>query len=461
MSVAALRRQPRWSVSVSAVAATVAGLALVLLGVVLGRSDVAVLGAPLVIGVLWDWASRPVDSAPVGFGSLQQESRPGVVAHSLGVGTAPGVSTVLVRVTAPGHRPVLALVGCERPHQVRLSIRTVRTGQRDLFAVVFLQSGRGQVVKSEPVSAGAVTVTVLPGVRRLGQLPLPVRLQGLTGPHGSQRAGDGGDLRDINEFVPGDRLRRIDWRVTARRSATAGADPRLLSHLYVRRTFATADATVMLVLDSRDDVGPDVTTWGDAASVRQDEATSLDIAREAAASLARQYLNVGDRVGLEDLGRLRRPVPPAGGRQQLQRLLQRLALAQPEGEPTRRERAPRLPSGALIIVFSTFLDDDAARLAQTWRSSGHRVLAVDVLPRMARTPLPARVGTAYRIVSMERADRLLSLSRSGVEVVCWEEDPADSDSRHGSTTPTASDTTGTTPVEVSLSALARQHRLRR
>lgn len=463
MTLAAPQRQPTWSITVSAVAATVAGLALVLLGVLLGRSDVTVLGVPLVVGVLWDWARRPVDAASVSFGTLQQESRPGVVAHSLGVGAASGVSTVLLRVTAPGHRPVLAFVGCERPHALRLSIRTVRTGQRDLFAVTYLQSGRGQVVKSEPVSAGVVTVTVLPGVRRLGQLPLPVRLQGLTGPHGSLRVGDGGDLRDINEFLPGDRLRRIDWRVTARRSATAGADPLTLSRLYVRRTFATADATVMLVLDSRDDVGPDVTTWGDAASVRQDEATSLDIAREAAASLARQYLHAGDRVGLEDLGRLRRPVPPAGGRQQLQRLVQRLALAQPEGEPTRRERAPRLPSGALIIVFSTFLDDDAARLAQGWRSSGHRVLAVDVLPRMARTPLPARVDTAYRIVSMERADRLLSLSRSGVEVVRWE-DAAGSDhhTRTTSSTPaTRADSTASTPVEVSLSALARQRRPRR
>jgi uncharacterized protein (DUF58 family) len=302
------------------------------------------------------------------------------------------------------------------------------------------------VVRSRPTAAGPVKVTVLPGIRPLGQLPLPARLQGLTGPHGSQRVGDGGDLRDINQFVPGDRLRRIDWRVTARRSAAVG-DVRQLSQLYVRRTFATADATVMLVLDSRDDVGPDVSTWGDAASVRQDEATSLDIAREAAASMARSYLDAGDRVGLEDLGRLRRPVPPAGGRQQFHRLVRGLALAQPEGEPKRRKRAPRLPSGALIVVFSTFLDDDAAQLALLWRRSGHRVVAVDVLPRISAQPLTHRVQTAYRIVRMERADRLLSLARTGVEVVHWEGDP---------------DGTGSgTAVEVALSALARQRRLHR
>jgi uncharacterized protein (DUF58 family) len=438
----------RWRVSLGALSAAVAGLALLLLGLVLGRPDVAVLGVPLVLGVLWDWQQRPTVLAPVRFGSLQQESQPGLVAHSLAVGTAPGVATVLVRATAPGHRPVLALVSAERAREVELSVRTRRTGERDMFAVDYLEAGPAQVVKAEPASVGPVKVTVLPGVRRLGQLPLPGRLQGLTGPHDSRRPGDGGDLRDINLFAPGDRLRRIDWRVTARRSVQGGpGDPGRLSELYVRRTFATADATVMLVLDSRDDVGPDVATWGDAAKVRQDEATSLDIAREAAASLAREYLSAGDRVGLEDLGRMRRPVPPAGGRSQLQRLVQRLALAQPEGEPKRRRRAPRLPSGALIVVFSTFLDDDAARMALLWHHAGHRVVAVDVLPRITSVGVTSRVRTAYRIVAMERGDRLLRLARGGVEVVHWEGDP---------------DGDGTsTRVEVALTALARRRGLRR
>jgi uncharacterized protein (DUF58 family) len=449
-----------WRVSTSGVSVALAGLALVLVGLVLGRTEVAVLGVPLVIGVVLDWSNRPLAAARVRFGTLQQESRPGLVTHTLEVTPAPGVATVLIRVTAPGHRPALVLLGLRAQRagatgrnasspgelsglraptvrRVAMSVRTVRTGARDMFAVTHLQSGPDQVVIAEPADVGPVRVTVLPTVRPLDQLPLPVRLQGLTGPHGSQRPGDGGDLRDINAFVAGDRLRRIDWRATARRSVPAGAAPGKLSQLYVRRTFATADATVMLVLDSRDDVGPDVTTWGDAASVRQDEATSLDLAREAAASLARRYLDAGDRVGLEDLGRLRRPVPPAGGRQQLQRLVQRLALAQPEGEPRRHQRAPRLPSGALIIIFSTFLDEDPAQLARLWRHSGHRVVAVDVLPPVSASTLPARVSLAYRIVRLERADRLLSLARSGVEVLPWDD-----------------------RAQVDLAALARQRRLR-
>jgi uncharacterized protein (DUF58 family) len=420
-----------------------------MLGLLVHRTDVTVLGVPLVLTVLWTWLHRPSATVRVQITGADRIGRPGAIGHAVEIQPAPGVATVLVRAGAPGHRPVEALVSCRRPRSVRMSIVSVRTGRRDLFWVHYLAAGPDHVVKSEPVVLGPVKVTVLPGNRPLRELPLPFRLQGLTGPHGSLRPGDGGDLRDINLFVSGDRLRRIDWRATARRSArtVVGGQPGRLTDLYVRRAFATADATVMLVLDSRDDVGPDVSTWGDASLVREDEATSLDLAREAAASTARWYLETGDRVGLEDLGRLRRPVPPAGGRQQLNRLVQRLALATPEGEPKPRQRAPRLPSGALIIVFSTFLDGDAARLAQLWRHAGHRVVAVDVLPQISRNPLSARVSTAYRIFAMERVDRLRELSRSGVEVVHWEGERV-----HPGVT---------TSVDVSLTALARQQRRRR
>jgi hypothetical protein len=54
--------------------------------------------------------------------------------------------------------------------------------------------------------------------------------------------------------------------------------------------------------------------------------------------------------------------------------------------------------------------------------------------------------TAYRIVRMERGDRLRELTRSGVEVVHWEGDP---------------DGYGTTgSIDVAISALARRRRQR-
>jgi uncharacterized protein (DUF58 family) len=404
----------------SAVLRVVAGCVLLVFGGVVGRPDVAVLGAPLVAAAAWGWLRRPRGpGSQAGLRAPTGPLRTGEVAATLELPAEAGVETVRLRVNAPGHRPTEAIVRADRDRALRLAIETVRTGRLAVFPVDYAASGPEDVVRSSPRSLPALSVTLLPRTRPLRELPLPFRLQGLTGGHDSRRAGDGGDLRDVNLFTPGDRLRRIDWRVTARRAASSPAGARL-TDLYVRRTFATADATVMLVIDSRDEVGPDVATWGDLDQPRQDEATSLDIAREAAASLAQHYLERGDRVGMEDLGRFRTPVVPAGGRRHLHRLLQRLVLAAPEGSPPRRVRPPHVPSGALVVLFSTFLDDEAAAMSVLWRSAGHRVLVVDVLPAPDAGALRPMQAVAFEILRLERAERLRELSRSGIEVVRWE-----------------------------------------
>jgi uncharacterized protein (DUF58 family) len=408
-----------------------AGLALLALGVLGRRPDIAVVGMPLLLMVAWSWLRRP--SGEPGAELIPGEQVPGsgrLTAEVAVRGSAPPASGALLglRVGAPGHRPVECLVAAD-PRTYEVAMRTVRTGRREVFWLEHRAAGADHLWIIPPEQRQELQVTVLPTTHPLALAPLPFRLAGLTGQHGSRRAGDGGDLHDVAPFSPGDRLRRIDWPVTARLNTggptvrDASSDQRraapTITTLYVRRTFATADATVMLVVDSRDEVGPRVATWNDSSALGEREASSLDIARVAAASTARHYLSVGDRVGLEDLGRLRRPVPPAGGRRQLDRLVRRLALAQPAGEPTERKRVPRLPSGALIIVFSTLLDDDPARLATHWRRSGHRVVVVDVLPPLSTAELGARLMTAYRIVSLERRDRIRQLRTADVELVDW------------------------------------------
>lgn len=403
-----------------------ASVVLIVLGVLTRRSDVAVLAVPMVLTLTWTWIRRPT---AVGVASLRASDRldqpgmrqPGTITAFAEIAPGSETESVLLRASAPGHRPAFALLATPTRRSVAVSMNTVRTGRRALLSVDVREAGPEHQYRTDAVTPAPAVITILPAALPLRELPLPFRLQGLTGPHSWRRAGDGGDLHDVAVFAPGDRLRRIDWRATVRRAGQGrGAVPGMLTELYVRRTFTTADATVMLVLDSRDDVGPRVATWGDAGAQREDEATSLDLARQAGVSLARRYLEGGDRVGLEDLGRIRRPVPPAGGRQHLQRLAQRLALAQPEGEPKPRKRVPRLPSGALIIVFSTFLDDDVALFAQVWRGAGHRVLAVDVLPHLVDTQLSTRLAAAYRLISMERTDRIRALERGGIEVVRWD-----------------------------------------
>ena len=428
---AAAARVRSWRIAPAAIGWLGGGVVLLVLGVVARRPDVVAIGAPLLIGLAWGTSRRPARVPAVRLiGDDQPTGSTGTVSAELEIAPAERPTALALRVRAPGHRPGDVLVVAER-RLLEVSMRTVRTGRRELFGLAHRAVGADALISTGVATDHPLTMTILPNARSLEELPLPFRLQGLTGPHGSRRAGSGGDLHDVALFAPGDRLRRIDWRVTARlntapavfgaaaRADRSGRADRTINRLYVRRTFATADATVMLVIDSRDQIGPRVATWGDAARLREDESTSLDIARHAAISLARQYVSAGDRVGLEDLGKLRRPAPPAGGRRQLQLLTQQLALAEPEGEPTPRKRIPRLPSGALILVFSTFLDDDAAAMARTWRRAGHRVLAIDTLPRLLISGIPERLYIAYRIVAMERTDRIRQLASVGVETLAW------------------------------------------
>lgn len=402
----------------------VAGVLAVLIGILTGRPDVAALGLPVLLGLAWSRARPPAPPVEAQVsGADQPVGRAGLVA-AVDLRPVGGVEPVALRVQAPGHRAVEGIVvGGRRSLGVRM--RSVRTGRRELFRLdTRVRTADGLVTTGARVAAPAA-LTVLPTIRPLHELPLPFRLQGLTGPHRSRRGGDGEELRDVAPFAAGDRVRRIDWRATARlntgrpQPGAPTSGPGVIDRLYVRRTLATADATVMLVVDSRDEIGPRLVTWADATALREDEATSLDIARHAAASLAARYLAGGDRVGVEDLGRLRRPMPPGGGRAQQRRILLRLALAEPEGEPAPRRRVPRLPSGALIVVLSTFLDDDAAHLALTWRGAGHRVVAVDTLPPVNVNGATPLLHTAYRVVAMEREERLRALDQAGVERFTW------------------------------------------
>lgn len=413
-----------WHTGGGAVLSAVSGLVLVLMGLLAARPFVVALGAPLLLSTVWTWLDRPKGAATVTIGEAALDRDAGRVTAPLHVVVPPGVATTRLSVGAPGHRTVEVVVRSLARRSVELSTHGARTGRRSMFAGFHQEATTDRLFRSEPRRLGPIETLVLPAARPLSQLPLPFRLQGMTGAHNSPRLGEGGGLHDISLFRPGDALRRIDWKVTARRAGQGrGARTGALTDLYVTRTHATADAVVVLVIDSRDDIGPDIFTWAGYADVHPEDPTSLDVARIAASSLASHYLAAGDRVGVVDLGRPWRQVRPAGGQRHLHRLMHQLAEATPVGEPRRRVRAPQLPAGALVVVLSTFLDDQSEETASMWRRAGHRVIAIDVLPDPRTDGLRRKHELAYRVIAMEREDRLRRLIRSGVELVRGDHDP--------------------------------------
>lgn len=428
-----------WQLTSAYTTAVVAGVILLALGVLAGRADLALIGVPGLLAAAWARSGHPgtsrggadadeagEDAAPRGtLREPEGSATAGELTATLHV--APGAADVVhLRIAAAGHRTTeVTLRTPQHPQHspqhspqhetpardVPLRLSSVRTGPQDTFAVD-LRGSLHATWEQEPVQVGGTRRLVLPAAAPLGRLPLPHRLRGLTGPHSSRRLGDGAELRDIHPFTPGDRLRRIDWRTTARRSPD-------LDTLYVRRTYATAEATAVLVVDSRDDVGPDLHTWRGYGTLRVDEPTSLDLARHAAASVARALVEGGDRVGLEDLARRRRPLPPASGRRHLRRIVHGLALAHPKDRAAgHRVRPPQVPADAIVYLFTTVLDDEPLHLVRTWRAKGHPVVVVDTLPDV-HPVTENHLRIAWRIARLERDDRLAALTGEGVPVVRW------------------------------------------
>ena len=48
------------------------------------------------------------------------------------------------------------------------------------------------------------------------------------------------------------------------------------------------------------------------------------------------------------------------------------------------------------------------------------MVAVDTLPPLVTADLGARARTAFRVVSMDRQDRIADLGRAGVETATWQ-----------------------------------------
>lgn len=385
--------------------------ALAAIGLIAGRVDVAVLGLPLALWTVLVLSRPRTVSAPVVEMRIADRQPEGWLVDE-------------VDVTASTEQVELVLMQSERRMRTLFVApgRTVTTSSRALHSGPIL-SVRAQArsvdadaaVLGSPASPRRLVRAVAPMMRTLPALPMPSRLIGLHGAHEGARPGQGGDFRDIHPFAPGDELRRVDWKATARAARQPG-------DLLVRRTNTLSDASVVLAMDTADDLGAVVASWGTGDATRSGM-TSLDIAREAARSLAAAAVGRGDRVSFHSLVHGGRTVRGGSGARHLVRLETAIAATGAGGDDARHRRAPAVPHGALVCVLSTFFDGAAADLAITWRAAGHRVLAVDTLPDLETDRLSRERELALQILLAEREDMIRMLTTAGVEIVTWRTDP--------------------------------------
>lgn len=402
----------RWRPNLGFIFGLVASVVLMGGGLLASRPELILIAAPILVSVVWANQRRPRTDANVTVTtSIGIREAANSVAFRVGFDILDEADAVVVRLYERARERTELVVDARTAANLTGLVGIVHSGAQELVRVDFSLIGPHAGTVTTPIRGPRSTRVIPPRIVRLRTLPLPFRMFGLSGSHDSARPGDGGEFRDISQFVPGDRLRRIDWRVTARRAQSA-------ADLYVRRSFSTADATALVVMDSRDEVA-ELINNRTASGLEFDVETSLDIAREAACSIASGYIDSGDRVGFRDLAGSTRMLAPGAGSVHLQRLLSTIARTRSVGSPQRRVRPPLIPSGVIVYVLSTFLDDEAARMAELWRVAGHRVIVVDTLPVTPTAGLRREQLAALRIIQLEREARILALGSLDVDVIRW------------------------------------------
>ncbi|MTD14174.1 DUF58 domain-containing protein [Nakamurella sp. YIM 132087] len=435
--------------------AAVAAALLIGLAVSLGRADLAAIGAPLVFGLVLALSAGVPDRsvAPSGRARLIG-TPPGGTAADIAVtvrGTA-GAQFTTVAVPYPG--------GPGRPWA-----ETLPGGDRTVVRSTVLPDwGPLTVVRPDVTVAGPDGLTVTPAVRapelkitvppriaELDSLALAPISTGWAGEHASRRPGQGGELIDLREYAPGDRLRSIHWRAFARHQK-----------LYVRRTQSDADADFVICVDTRVEVRPQQgparvwqqrvsRRWGgrfdrwrdfwvgmvrvpsaDPKSVEPAPRTSLDVTVHAAAAIAEAQCRVGDRVGVLDLASGKRGVRLGAGSRHLDRLRHELAAVDLQPwRPLTRVETWGLPSAAVVVVLSPLTDDAVVSAAADLQGRGHQVLVVDTLPvadlramALADARGAAEQAAELDLLLAEREVRLHRLRDRGLPLVQWQAGPA-------------------------------------
>jgi uncharacterized protein (DUF58 family) len=268
---------------------------------------------------------------------------------------------------------------------------------------------------------------VQPAAQKLRAIAIrPPRTRGFAGPIPSRQGGTGVDFFGVREYQMGDRLRSVNWRVTARR-VTASNDERIFSNVFEQERIAD----VGLILDARQQ--SEIRTHPSSFDSTQDGSggSLFEHSIQAAASLAETFLNDGNRVGLLVYGSGIDGVFPGYGRVQKDRILRALGRAA-AGHHFVFEKLDRLPTRffpaqSQIVFIGPIANDDAPTLMRL-RALGYAVMVVSPNPvafemqTLGSNHSSDRVQYASRVAAAERMFNLQRLKRAGIQVVDWDVD---------------------------------------
>ena len=304
-------------------------------------------------------------------------------------------------VVVDGGNPFSVHLDAGETRKVALTLRCVRWGSVEIGDLRTRARGRIGMLRWEGRISRLRPLRIYPAPERLRSLLAPLETQLATGDLVARARADGLEFADTRAFVPGDRMRAVNWRASARRGA-----------LIVNERHPDRNADVVLFLDS----------FAEARSGEQDDGT-LERAVRAAATLAGRYLERRDRVGLVSFGGILRWLEPGSGLLQQYRMIDALLETDVEfsyawkGIDTIPPRT--LPPKALVIAVTPLLDERSIAALLDLRARGYDLVVVEVSPEEIMQTGDGIDALAYRLWLLQRAALRARFERAGVAVAQW------------------------------------------
>ncbi len=285
---------------------------------------------------------------------------------------------------------------------VRLRLEARHWGAYEVGSLTVRARDRLGLLLFERGHLRSQTLRVYPRPETLRGMLAPLETQVQTGNTVSRERGDGIEFADVRPFVAGDRVRHVNWRVSARRG-----------ELHVNQHHLERNADVVIFLDTFVEVG-------------QAGRSTLDLAVRAAAGLAAHYLRDRDRVGLVGFGGITRWLRPGMGATQLYRLMDSLldtrAVASYAWKGIDVIPTGILPPKALLLALSPLVDERTVAALFDVRGRGFDVAVIELDPVPFVEPRRDERGAlAFRLWLLQR-DALRERFRSaGIPVATWNE----------------------------------------
>ena len=295
----------------------------------------------------------------------------------------------------------------DESRELRIGLRCTRWGVFDLGRFDVRARDALRLVTWEARFEDSQRLKAYPSPVTVQRLLAPLEAQALAGSEVARAKGEGVEYADIRDFVPGDRVRSINWRASARRQG-----------LVVNERHPERNTDVVLFVDS-------------FADVRGDGRSVLEEAVRAAASLATRYLERRDRVGLVGFGGVLRWLQPGMGVTQRYRLIE--TMLETGVEPTYTWRdvnlipARILPPASLVLGLTPLVDPRFIAALEDLRARRFDVAVVEIDPVPLVEPGRSEIDRlAYRLWLLEREVLRARLVALGIGVATWGDGDLDS-----------------------------------